>query len=76
LNETLQKALAFLVIGVYLMFLTYTITYHFGVAPQALTDVGMWLSDNTLLLTIAFCFLAFCYMLIKIKRRNDYSPSG
>jgi uncharacterized membrane protein YhdT len=75
-NETTEKLLAFLLAGLFLMFIGYVITSYFGATPQPMTDVASWLNDNTVILTIAFCFLVGCYVILKLKRRNDYSPGG
>jgi hypothetical protein len=44
---------------------------YFDIAPPAVYDVGKWISDNTLTLTFAVCFITFAWLLERIVSKKD-----
>jgi hypothetical protein len=76
LNEQTQKLAIYLAFGVFLVFVSYVVSSSVGYEPQALKDVASWLNDNTVILTAAFCFLIDCYVILKLKKKSEYSPGG
>jgi hypothetical protein len=76
MDNQAQKLAVYLAFGVFLIYIFYVVSSSVGYEPQAMKDTATWLSDNTLLLTIAFCFVLTLYVILKLKKKADYSPGG
>jgi TRAP-type C4-dicarboxylate transport system permease small subunit len=47
----------------------------FNILPQSLKDFLKWLSDNTVTLVVALCFVVGCWTVIKVSGHRKHGES-
>jgi hypothetical protein len=78
MSNTIKKSIVSKIVWAILGFAAlYIGASLFGLVPKSMTDFIAYLQRNTELFVIAICFLAACYVIVKIKtqRGGNYSET-
>lgn len=67
LSRTLLSKLAWAILAFVLFYL---IADPFGWVPQSVKDSIKWFGDNVFLIVFCVCFLAACYVVVRLKAKN------
>jgi uncharacterized membrane protein YhdT len=58
------------VVTIIVMILIYCIGSFFNIVPQPMKDFLTWFDQNTPMIFFAICFLAACFVVVKVKGKK------